>query len=170
MDIKEHIDYWLKSAAHDMEVAETLFKIRNTTGVYSLDIWLLKKSSKPFYVQSRKEIPPQIHNLVRLAENTGLSFTDEQLALLADINDFNIETRYPDLKFKFYQICTRIHRRTIFKNKGVVSMVAIPDEIMEKIKNFLQMVSSSGLHLRGQYSSALMQRETRTNGAILILL
>lgn len=26
-------------------------------------------------------------------------------------------------------------------------MVAIPDEIMEKIKNFLQMVSSSGLHL-----------------------
>ena len=26
-------------------------------------------------------------------------------------------------------------------------MLAIPDEIMEKIKNFLQMVSASGLHL-----------------------
>ncbi|OOP55644.1 MAG: hypothetical protein AYP45_13405 [Candidatus Brocadia carolinensis] len=52
-------------------------------------------------------MPPKIHNLVRLAENTGLSFTDEQLALLADINDFNIESRYPDFKFSFYQICTR---------------------------------------------------------------
>lgn len=58
-------------------------------------------------MQNKKEIPPKIHNLVRLAENTRISFTDEQLALLADINDFNIETRYPDLKFKFYQICTR---------------------------------------------------------------
>ncbi|MEK6590568.1 MAG: hypothetical protein AABZ11_07805 [Nitrospinota bacterium] len=26
MDIKQHIDYWLKSAAHDMEVAEALFQ------------------------------------------------------------------------------------------------------------------------------------------------
>jgi len=26
VNTKEHIDYWLKSAAHDMEVAETLFQ------------------------------------------------------------------------------------------------------------------------------------------------
>lgn len=107
MDIKEHIDYWLKSAAHDMEVAETLFQNQKYDWCLFIGHLVIEKVLKAFYVQSKKEIPPQIHNLVRLAENTGLSFTDEQLALLADINDFNIETRYPDLKFKFYQICTR---------------------------------------------------------------
>lgn len=28
MDIKEHIEYWLKSVAHDMETADTPFQNR----------------------------------------------------------------------------------------------------------------------------------------------
>lgn len=107
MYIKEHIDYWLKSAAHDMEAAETLFQNCRYDWCLFIGHLVIEKVLKAFYVRDKQEIPPKIHNLVRLAENTGLSFTDEQLALLADINDFNIETRYPDLKFKFYQICTR---------------------------------------------------------------
>mgnify|MGYP001573493690 FL=1 len=106
MDIKEHIEYWLKSAAYDMETADTLFQNRKYDWCLFIGHLVIEKVLKAFYVQSKKEIPPKIHNLVRLAENTGISFTDEQLALLADINDFNIETRYPDLKFKFYQTCT----------------------------------------------------------------
>jgi predicted nucleotidyltransferase len=41
----------------------------------------------------------------------------------------------------------RIYRRTIFKDKGDVSMAIVSDEIMEKIKRFLDMISDSGLHL-----------------------
>ncbi|MBU1262966.1 HEPN domain-containing protein [bacterium] len=48
-----------------------------------------------------------MHNLVRLVEHTQLSLTEEQLQFLADVNDFNIEVRYPDIKQKFYQMCTR---------------------------------------------------------------
>ncbi|WP_347274297.1 HEPN domain-containing protein [Candidatus Kuenenia sp.] len=106
MDIKEHVDYWLKTAAHDMEAAETLFQNRKYDWCLFIGHLVIEKVLKSFYVQSKKEIPPKIHNLVRLAENTGISFTKEQLTLFADINDFNIETRYPDLKFKFYQMCT----------------------------------------------------------------
>jgi len=32
-------------------------------------------------------------------------------------------------------------------DKGVVSMVVVSDEILEKLKNFLNMISASGLHL-----------------------
>jgi len=53
------------------------------------------------------EAPPRIRNLVRLAENTELSMTEEQLIFLADTNDFNIETRYPDNKFSFYKTCRK---------------------------------------------------------------
>lgn len=107
MNVKEHIEYWLKSAAHDMEVADTLFQNQKYDWCLFVGHLVIEKILKAFYVQNKKEIPPKIHNLVRLAENTGISFTNEQLTLLADINDFNIESRYPDFKFSFYQICTR---------------------------------------------------------------
>jgi HEPN domain-containing protein len=48
-----------------------------------------------------------IHNLIRLAENTTLPFSDEQKQFLIEINRFNIEARYPDYKQEFYKLCTR---------------------------------------------------------------
>lgn len=38
-----------------------------------------------------------IHNLVRLTEAAGLDITDEQRDLMADVNEFNIEGRYPEM-------------------------------------------------------------------------
>lgn len=40
---------------------------------------------------------PRIHNLVRLAEIAGLKLSEEQIDLLADVNEFNIEGRYPEM-------------------------------------------------------------------------
>lgn len=34
-----------------------------------------------------------------------------------------------------------------FEDKGNVSMVIVPDEIMEKLKRFLSIISASGLHI-----------------------
>lgn len=107
MDINRQIDYWLKSAAHDMDVAETLFQNQKYDWCLFVGHLVVEKVLKAFYVKERKENPPYIHNLVRLAENTNLSLSEEQLIFLADVNDFNIETRYPDIKFSFYQTCTK---------------------------------------------------------------
>ena len=68
---------------------------------------VIEKVLKAFYVRDTQKTPPWVHNLARLAESTKLSLTEEQLTFLADINDFNIETRYPDYKFSFYKTCTR---------------------------------------------------------------
>lgn len=107
MNTKEHIEYWVKSAAHDMEVAETLFQNRKHDWCLFVGHLVIEKVLKAFYVRDKQEIPPRIHNLVRLAENTKLSLSEEQMVFLANLNDFNIETRYPDFKFSFYQTCTR---------------------------------------------------------------
>lgn len=107
MDIKQQIAYWLESAAHDSEVAETLFKNQKYDWCLFIGHLVLEKVLKAFYVRDRQEAPPWIHNLVRLAENTKLSFTEEQMAFLADVNDFNIEIRYPDYKFNFYKTCNK---------------------------------------------------------------
>lgn len=106
MNIQEHIDYWLTSAAHDLDVAEALFQNEKYDWCLFIGHLVIEKTLKAFYVRNCREIPPKIHNLVRLAEKSKLSLSDGHMAFLADINDFNIETRYPDYKFTFYKTCT----------------------------------------------------------------
>ena len=43
-----------------------------------------------------RDLAPRVHNLVRLAEAAGLRLDSEQLDLLADMNEFNLEGRYPE--------------------------------------------------------------------------
>ncbi len=106
MDIKQNIDYWLKSAAHDMEVAETLFQNNKNDWCLFICHLVLEKTLKAFYVRDNNDNPPLIHNLVRLEEKTKLNCTESQLQFLADVNRFNIESRYPDIKFQFQKLCT----------------------------------------------------------------
>ncbi len=107
MDVKQNIEYWLKTAAHDMDVAETLFQNKKYDWCLFIGHIIIEKTLKAFYVRDKLEIPPKIHNLLKLAESTKLTLTEDQLTFLADVNDFNIETRYPDAKFSFYQTCTK---------------------------------------------------------------
>lgn len=107
MDIQEHKKYWIDSAIHDLESAEVLY----ASGKYDWCLFLLhiviEKALKAVYVQyNNNNTPPKIHNLVRLAELSGIGLTEEQTELLDRINDFNLEARYPDYKFTFYEICT----------------------------------------------------------------
>lgn len=106
MNIKLNIDYWLKSAAHDLDVAETLFLNQKYDWCLFIGHLVIEKTLKAFYVRDKQEMPPKIHNLVRLAENTKLALDKEQLQFLAEVNRFNIEARYNDYKFKFQKLCT----------------------------------------------------------------
>ncbi len=107
MDKRQHIEYWLNSAEHDLDVGETLFQNRKYDWCLFIGHLVIEKVLKAFYVRDTDESPPWIHNLVRLAENTTLSLSDEQKQFLMEINRFNIEARYPDYKRDFYKLCTR---------------------------------------------------------------
>lgn len=107
MDTKQHIEYWLRSAAHDMDAAETLYKNEKYDWCLFIGHLVVEKVIKGFYVRDRGETPPKIHNLLRLTEKTSLPFSDEQKQLLGEINRFNIEVRYSDYKEDFYKLCTR---------------------------------------------------------------
>ena len=67
----------------------------------------LEKLIKAYYCKNKKEHAPHKHNLLLLAEEVGLNLSDEDRELLETVNRFNIETRYPDLKFEFYKMCTQ---------------------------------------------------------------
>ncbi len=107
MKSKEHIEYWLRSAAHDLESAETLFEHQKYDWCLFLVHLVLEKTFKAFCVRAHpNEKIPFIHNLAKLAERTELGLTQEQFTFLLEINQFNIKGRYPDYKFEFYRKCT----------------------------------------------------------------
>ena len=77
---------------------------------------VLEKILKALFVQNCNELlPPKTHNLVKLAENANIPITDEQKFLLDEVNDFNIEIRYPQYKDELYKKCTREFTQHYFK-------------------------------------------------------
>jgi HEPN domain-containing protein len=65
------------------------------------------------------EIPPKIHNLIRLSDLSGLTerMSPEQSNLIEMLNPLNIEARYPEYKARLLAMltndyCTRLIRET----------------------------------------------------------
>ncbi|MEO0094272.1 MAG: HEPN domain-containing protein [candidate division WOR-3 bacterium] len=107
MKYKDEIDYWLTAAAHDLDVAEFLFKNGRYDWCLFIAHLVLEKTLKAFYVRDNGKMPPPIHKLDLLASHTKLKLSDKQVEFLKKVNEFNIEARYPDKKFSFYKLCTK---------------------------------------------------------------
>ncbi len=112
---EELMSYWQKCAESDLVVAEHLFE----TGDYHYCLFLghlmLEKALKALYVKNRDLNAPYKHSLPLLAQKAGVELTDDQETFLEEVSDFNIEARYPDIKFSFYKKCTKEFTGDYFK-------------------------------------------------------
>ena len=108
MKIKEHINYWIDSAANDLTAAEQLFQSGKNDWCLFIGHLVIEKTLKACFVaKNENKIPPKTHNLLKLAELSKLELTIEQKIFLDEVNDFNLDVRYPEYKREFYKICTR---------------------------------------------------------------
>ena len=108
MKIDEHIKYWLNSADHDLDTAESLLSAGKYDWCLFLGHLVLEKGLKAFYVKDNENrMPPKTHNLVKLAEKTTIPLDAEIKLFLDEVNDFNLEVRYPEYKQEFYKTCTK---------------------------------------------------------------
>ena len=105
MNVQEQINYWLVSADHDLATAESMFEKKHFDWCLFIGHLVLEKALKARYVQDNQEIPPRIHDLLKLAKNSTLKLSIEQEKFLMYVNNFNMEARYPDEKLEFYKIC-----------------------------------------------------------------
>jgi HEPN domain-containing protein len=97
MTNQKHIDYWLKSAEKDWEIMEYLMK--GGKYVYSLFFWhlYLEKLTKALWVKNNDEnVPPKIHNLLKLLKDAEIEITEEQQLFILKLNKYQIEGRYPE--------------------------------------------------------------------------
>ncbi len=96
-DIEKQVAYWRDGAVEDWEVAQDLLKHRRTRhGLFFVHL-ALEKLLKAHVCRRTNDLAPRFHNLIRLAELAKLTPTQTQLDILADINTFNLEGRYPDM-------------------------------------------------------------------------
>lgn len=116
MDLHKHIEYWISSAEHDLGTAESLFAAGKYDWCLFVGHLVLEKALKALYVKDNaNRLPPKTHNLVKLAEKTTLPLNMDKKVFLDEVNDFNIETRYPEYKQEFYKICTREYAEEYFE-------------------------------------------------------
>lgn len=115
MTKKEHIQYWLNGADHDLQAAESLFKVEKYDWCLFLAHLVLEKALKAYCVSKIDKVPPKTHNLVKLAEQSSLELTADRQIFFDEVNTFNLEARYPDYRNDFYQRCTKNFTEKYFR-------------------------------------------------------
>ncbi len=108
MNVEEHVKYWLDSAQNDLGAAEQLFSSAKYDWSLFIGHLVVEKTLKAYFVyRNNNKIPPKTHNLLKLAEKSDLSLAEEQKLFLDEVNDFNLEVRYPEYRREFYKLCTK---------------------------------------------------------------
>lgn len=96
IDIERQVEYWRDSSVEDWQVAQELIAAGHLRHGLFFAHLALEKMLKAHVCRSTADLAPRLHNLVRLAEIADLELAQEQIDLLAEMNYFNIEGRYPD--------------------------------------------------------------------------
>lgn len=76
---------------------------------------MIEKLLKAHFVHEHEKTPPKLRDLVRLSSFLGIEFSEDQLHLMEQINDFYLEARYPEQKLEFYKLCNKECRENYFK-------------------------------------------------------
>ncbi len=96
VDIQKQIAYWREGASEDWAVAcELVERGRIRHGLFFAHL-ALEKALKAHICRKTHELAPRTHNLIRLAEQTDLNLNSAQRDILAEMNAFNVEGRYPE--------------------------------------------------------------------------
>ncbi len=96
MDVRKHIDYWRTSSDEDFAAAESLLEKGHLRHSLFFAHLAVEKMLKVHVTRETNDIPPRIHNLIRLAEMAGLSVAPEQANFLRSFDMYQLEGRYPD--------------------------------------------------------------------------
>jgi HEPN domain-containing protein len=98
---------WTEGAADAMDTASKLM----IDGKYNHALFFchlaLEKQLKTILIRVTQEPPLPIHNLLRIAELAQITLSSEQKEHMREINRFNIEARYDDIKQQFYRKATK---------------------------------------------------------------
>ena len=87
---------WAEKSKYDMETARAMLASERYLYVLFCCQQALEKALKAVIVEQTSELPPRIHNLLRLAEEAKLELASDVSDFLGDVSGYYIQTRYPE--------------------------------------------------------------------------
>lgn len=116
--MNDKIKYWLELSDYDIETASAMLITKRYLYVGFMCHQSVEKCMKAVLSVKNEDIPPKIHNLIRLAEISGLfdKMSDGQKQTLFVLNPLNIESRYPSYKGALFSQLTKEKCEEIIKN------------------------------------------------------
>jgi HEPN domain-containing protein len=117
MNKEDKIKYWIDLCEEDLSVGELL--VKNGRNLYAgfMCHQVVEKIIKGYFTKTKDSAPPHIHDLLILAERSGLKdlLNSEQKAFIKELSPLNIEARYPDYKNKIAKSLTDEKANNTFK-------------------------------------------------------
>lgn len=89
-------EQWVERAQYDLDTADAMFKAGRFLYVLFCCQQAIEKALKAVIVRKTGELPPRIHNLLRLAEVAGIESGQKQTHLLTRLSSYYIQSRYPE--------------------------------------------------------------------------
>ena len=96
VDVSKQIDYWRTSSDEDFAAAQSLLEKDHLRHSLFFAHLAIEKMLKAHVMRQTKEIPPRIHNLIRLVELAKLKLDEERKGFLREFGVYQLEGRYPD--------------------------------------------------------------------------
>jgi len=122
--MKDRSQEWLKQADFDMDTAEFMFK----GGRYFYAVFMchlsLEKALKGLLYKRTSEVPPKVHNLIYLANKTGIPMPEPIGQFIVKLNQANIATRYPEsLDILQKEYTNAVAEEIIIKSKEALTWI-----------------------------------------------
>lgn len=112
-------EYWVDLAEYDLTTAQAMLNTKRYLYVGFMCHQCIEKVFKGYFVSQGMNNPPYTHNLMTLADKSGLikQLSETQLDFLDFLQPLNIEARYPETKQKLLEVlteekCEEIYFRT----------------------------------------------------------
>ena len=108
MTKEQYVDYWIDTSQSDWVTVEAMFSTERYLHCLFWAHLVLEKLAKAHWVKNHEDnIPPKVHNVIWLLEESQVEISTEDKTFLEVFNRFQLSTRYPDYLRKIDKICTK---------------------------------------------------------------
>jgi HEPN domain-containing protein len=87
---------WTEQARYDLDTARAMFDSGRYLYVLFCCQQAVEKALKAIIVRRTDDLPPRLHNLLRLAEIAGIKMESDREDFFGELSGYYIQTRYPE--------------------------------------------------------------------------
>lgn len=98
------IQEWVEISEYDLDTAGAMLETGRYLYVAFMCQQAMEKILKAFYVYRKNELPPRTHNLLYIIDVLRIDIGGVDLTFLSQLNQFYIESRYPDERIELAKV------------------------------------------------------------------